>query len=363
MFKEGKEIISIDNKQFIRLSDAMQVIAPTANNSSRWFRQHQEAAAILAPETFVYSDERFPGKKNRVWITVPEGFQALAQACIKAPRLKVLEGVENRIAPFVKNEDYKDDGQNAPLVEVVGDEVDIEFDTTDDAKDERSMEVGKRESRDTETAAAGEKGISCYKETEEKLYGMTVEFGIKGPFENKGFSIPPSTIQNPPSTGESYVDFLKQMLSDLVARYYIKMCWLKRAQAEAPEEIHAAFADLTNTLHDTLIGNVIVDILKYKEPKAPGADQVEKYLSMGYEISFETHPYPSQEGTDKEGILCRLLSEAIGVNVVAANWREALVEAIKQIPDATSPAPDSLYVSKPNGSVELVNDKVKVEHG
>ena len=101
MFKAGKEkeIVTVDNKDFILVSDAMQIIAPTASNAARWFQQHQ---SLFPEETFVTSDERFPGKKGRIWITIPDGFEALVQACITAPRLKIPDGVEERIKPLVE---------------------------------------------------------------------------------------------------------------------------------------------------------------------------------------------------------------------------------------------------------------------
>lgn len=368
MFISGKEIVTIDNKEYIRLADAMQVIAPTATNAARWFQQHQE---LFAPETFIYSDERFPGKKKRIWLLVPEGFQTFAEACIKAPRLKIIEGVEERIAPFLieegrlKNEDCKDNGQNTPLVE----EVDIEFAS-------QSVLIN---------------APISYEESRERIYGLTAEpegvggrnvlsvsTGLPCKLVNSELSElvvdPPLPLQREGTDkkkSEERVEFLQQTLSNLVASYYVKMCWLKRTQTEAPVEIQSAFTDLTNTLHDTLIENVIADILKYQgnpqsgrcsqgsptpkaygldgQKKAPGAlDRVEEYLDRGYEISFET---------DKEGILCRALSESIGVTAIAASWREALEKAIKQIP---SPAPNPLYVSKPNGGVKLVNDMGEV---
>ena len=129
------------------------------------------------------------------------------------------------------------------------------------------------------------------------------------------------------------------------------MEWLDKMNRDAPVELHNPIVELYNTLHDTLVDGIVEDILKFKdEPTVVNSNtyeyvrkahqrqglMVEQCLKKGYEISFET---------DKKGILCRLLSEAIGVNAVAANWREALAQAIKQIPlsNCVSGVPNSLF--------------------
>ena len=425
MFKEGKEIVCVDNKEFIRLADAMQVIAPSTSNAARWFKQHQEASGILDPETFVYSNERFPGKRNQVWLTVPEGFQALAQACIKAPRLKVLEGVEVRIAPFVEIPPAHDE-KCLGAEENPGEDVEIEFDLSPLLKsphplckggiegvggfdtlqssserpiENRSLPPGASEASQlnavvsTPTLEAGpdsrdpakrdfrqplsplghaptpnpdvsrlaEKEV-LYRETQERMYGLSC------PVEESEL----------PSAFEEERDFLEHTLGNLVARYHAKMGWLKKMNQDAPPEIHGQVAELFNTLHDALLDGTITEILErpqeppphkeclvrsdtnsesvlsvsqpcrklcseasprrsvfgetdkssycrngQKEVEAILSKGIEEYLTKGYEVSFEV---------DKDGILCRILGEKVGVNAVAANWREAFVEAIRQIP-------------------------------
>ena len=186
----------------------------------------------------------------------------------------------------------------------------------------------------------------------ETLAGKEIPLGNVCPLCSSTFLLTgalPSTRDK--TKGEAWVDFLTHSISTLAKDYHAKMEWLDKMNRDAPVELHNPIVELYNTLHDTLVDGIVEDILKFKdEPTVVNSNtyeyvrkahqrqglMVEQCLKKGYEISFET---------DKKGILCRLLSEAIGVNAVAANWREALAQAIKQIPlsNCVSGVPNSLF--------------------
>ena len=96
----GRQSVTNQDVVQISLTDAMQVISPEASNASRWYTQHLDR--FRHGSDYVYSDNRYPGKSGRIWITIPTGLESLARECQEAKRLKVPDGVEERIAPFIR---------------------------------------------------------------------------------------------------------------------------------------------------------------------------------------------------------------------------------------------------------------------
>ena len=95
----GKQIVELGGQFFISLTEAMRIISPQSSSVARWFTLHR--SLFEWGSDYVYSDEWYPGKKGRVWITLPEGIQTLVQACTEAKRLRIPGGAEERIASFL----------------------------------------------------------------------------------------------------------------------------------------------------------------------------------------------------------------------------------------------------------------------